>query len=993
MTPERWQQVRDGLHEAMQLKPEERPAYLDHWCADDDDLRQQISELLEAEEGLTTDFLESLPLAEAALDRLTVLAASKNVFATSNEPLLGSRVGSYRIVEKIGAGGMGEVYRAFRADDQYRKQVAVKVVRQGQNSSAIVERFKNERQILADLDHPNIARLHDGGTTEAGDPFFVMELIEGLPIDEYCDQRKLSISERLELFCHVCSAVEYAHRHLIVHRDIKPSNILVTDDDVPKLLDFGIARILGEPTIDTKTETTLTMFRALTPGYASPEQVTGATITTATDVYSLGVVLYELLAGRSPYRLSTRTTAEMVRAVCDFEPEKLSLVVRPDGHLDGKVAARNAQETAAARQSSPEKLSKRLRGDLDNIVLMALRKEPQRRYTSAEQFAQDICWNLTSLPVIARKDTLGYRTTKFVNRHKAGVLAGIAVFLTLVLAIAVTVREAQIARNHQARAERNFNDVRALTNSLIFDVHDNIQDLPGATKARKVLLDRALQYLDRLAQEAAGDAGLQRELAAGYERLGDVQGRPSNSSVGDTDGALKSYTKALRLRQRLIENGDVNGQDLIALSRVHRLLANAELQSADVSVAIEHAKQAMTTAAAAAAPATNTKGDQAASSELAWDYLLLGTIESGGGFNSSGLGNPSAALEDFGKALEINAKLIKNDPQDPSLLGQEFVLYERIGGLEGLTGRRVEGLQNLNVALNIVRPLAAKGDNVVSQRRLGAIASLIGVTLLMDGQFDLALTNFHEELRVAQQLANRDPLDHNARGYLTAAYYDLAAALMRLGKLQEALINVRHAIAIVRDLIAVDPKQRVMQSNLAMYRVTEADILHRMHDEAAALRDYKEARGIYGQLARSDNRNVDARLNVAAAEVKIAATLVQLGRYDQAQRAYEDAIQVSEQPATATPPNLEAQYTLANAYSGLGDVAFHMPRNTKTSVAAYRAAASWYEKSTGVWNAIPNRAVVSPAGFDVGDPWEVADHLARCKAMLEMLQGFTRRAG
>jgi len=811
----------------------------------------------------------------------------------------------------------------------------------------------------------------------------VMELIEGLPIDEYCDQRKLSITERLELFCQACSAVEYAHRHLIVHRDIKPSNILVTDEGVPKLLDFGIAKILGEPTID-RPETTLTVFRALTPGYASPEQVTGATITTATDVYSLGVVLYELLTGRSPYRLSTRTTAEMVRAVCDVEPEKVSLAVRPDGHLDGKVAARNAQEIAAARQSSPEKLSKRLRGDLDNIVLMALRKEPLRRYASAEQFAQDIRWNLTSLPVMARKDTLGYRTAKFVNRHRVGVLAGAAVFLTLVLGIAVTLREAQIARAHQARAERNFNDVRALANSLIFDVHDNIQDLPGATKARKVLLDRALQYLDRLAQEAAGDAGLQRELAAGYERLGDVQGKPLDASLGDTDGALKSYNKALRLRQTLLVNGDADAQDLIALARAYRLIANAEVETAEVSRALEHAKKAV--AVSLSASNLNAKGDQAAALEVAWDYQLVGTIESGGGFNSSGLGSPSAALEDFGKALEINTKLLKADPDNASLVGQEFVLYERIGGLQGMTGRRAEGLQNLNVALNIVRRLAAKGDNPLPQRRLGAIASLKGITLLMDGQFDLALTNFREELRVGQQLANHDPHDQGARGYLVYAYHDMAVALMRVRKFQEALTNVRQAIAIVQDLIAFNPKQIVMQSDLAMCRVTEADIMRGMHDEAAALQNYKEARGLYDQLAQSDQRNTDAKMNVAAADAKIAASLVRVGRYDEAQKSYRRAIQVSEPPANGTPPNLEAQYTMANAYSGMGDVAFHLARSTDPKLAALKEATPWYEKSIGVWNKIPNRGVMSPAGFDVGDPGEVADQLARCKAMLEKLQ-------
>lgn len=985
MTPERWQQVRDVLYQAMQLEPRERSVYLDHWCADDDDLREQVSELLEAEQDLTRDFLESLPQAEAALNRLTMFGASKAALATSNEPLVGHRVGSYLLVEKIGSGGMGEVYRAFRADDQYRKQVAVKIVRQGRNSSTVVERFKSERQILADLDHSHIARLLDGGTTETGDPFFVMELIEGMPIDEYCDQRRLSIDERLELFCHVCSAVEYAHRHLIVHRDIKPSNILVTADGIPKLLDFGIAKILDETAIDTKPEPTLTMFRALTPGYASPEQVTGASITTASDVYSLAVVLYELLTGQSPYRLNTRTTAEIVRAVYEREPEKMSVTAlqnAPDRRAE-RFAEQSTRKIATIRQSSPEKLSKQLRGDLDNIVAMALRKEAQRRYASVEQFAQDIRWHLTSLPVKARRDTLHYRASKFVTRHKAAVVAGATVFLMLVLGIAVTLREAQIARAHQARAERNFNDVRSLANSLIFDIHDNIQELPGATKARKVLLDRALQYLDRLAQESAGDSGLQRELAAGYERLGDVQGKPLDASLGDTNGALKSYNKALRLRQTLMVNDDANAQDLIALARVYRLIADAEIQSADVSDAIEHANKAVTVAASA----SKVKGNegQAALSELAWDYLLVGSIESGGGFNSDGLGNPSAALSDFRKALEVNAKLLKTDPENAFLLRQEFVLYERIGGIEGMFGRRAEGIQNLNVALTIVRRLAANSDSYLSQRRLGAIASIIGITLLIDGQADKALTNFREELRVGQQLANHDPHDQSVREYLVYAYHDMAAALMRLKKFHEALTNVRHAIAIVSDLIAIDPKQGVLKSDLAMCRVTEADILHRMHNEVAALRDYREARALYDQLAQADARNVDARLNVAAAEVQTAAAFVRLGHYREGQGTYQHAIQVSEQLATATPPNLEAQYTVANAYSGLGDVALQS-HNTSSNVAALREAISWYEKSIVVWNKIANRGVISPAGFDVGDPAEVADHLERCKAALGKLE-------
>src|ERR1700674_2717873 len=308
MLPERWNEVKDKLHEALQLEPTPRSAYLAELGAVDPDLQRELESLIAFHERTGTDFLN------APLGQVPSALASQ----VAPDALLGRRVGSYQIMGQIGVGGMGEVYRAFRADDEYKKQVAIKLVRAGQNSDFVVNRFKNERQILASLDHPNIARLLDGGTTEEGVPYFVMELIEGHPIDEYCDAHKLPTTDRLKLFLQVCSAVQFAHQHLFIHRDIKPSNVLVTSDGVPKLLDFGIAKILEGSAVAAPFEPTLTVLRVLTPGYASPEQIKGEPITTASDVYSLGVVMYELLSGHSPYRVASRTPHELSRAVCEF---------------------------------------------------------------------------------------------------------------------------------------------------------------------------------------------------------------------------------------------------------------------------------------------------------------------------------------------------------------------------------------------------------------------------------------------------------------------------------------------------------------------------------------------------------------------------------------------------------------------------------------------------------------------------------------------------
>src|ERR1700757_4236175 len=347
MTPERWQQLKGLLAAALEKESSERGVYLDRVSAGDPNLRSDLERLLVAEEEAGTVFLDTPP------------HHADDDAAEDAKTLIGLRIGAYQVVEKIGSGGMGEVYRAFRADDQYHKQVAIKLVRAGQGSDLVVNRFKNERQILASLDHPNITRLLDGGTTQNGVPYFVMELIEGLPIDQYCDTYKLPVTKRLRLIVQVCSAVQYAHQHLFIHRDIKPGNILVTSEGVPKLLDFGIAKILEGGTDVAQLEPTLTFFRVLTPGFASPEQVKGATITTSSDIYSLGVVLYVLLTGRSPYQLTKPTSEEIARAVCEVEPEKPSAVVRRT-MADGKERARIALvDLAALREGTVEKLSKR----------------------------------------------------------------------------------------------------------------------------------------------------------------------------------------------------------------------------------------------------------------------------------------------------------------------------------------------------------------------------------------------------------------------------------------------------------------------------------------------------------------------------------------------------------------------------------------------------------------------------------------------------------
>ena len=423
------------------------------------------------------------------------------------------RIGPYRLVRELGHGGMGTVYLCARADDEYQKRVAIKVIR-GADSAEVVRHFRRERQILAALEHPNIARLLDGGTTDDGLPYFVMEYIEGQPIDRFCDQGKLSVAERLKLFQGVCSAVQHAHRNLVIHLDIKPANILITAEGTPKLMDFGIARLLNPEVVGDSPATDL----ALTPAYASPEQVRGEGVSTTTDVYSLGVVLYEVLTGHKPYHLKTREPLEVMKAVCEEEPERPSTAIaRVEERTlpDGTSLATNAEIVSRTRDESPERLKRRLRGDLDNIVLMALRKEPQRRYLSVEAFSEDIRRYLEGLPIKARKATALYQTSKFVRRNPLGVAAGVlAALLGLGFTLSTVMQSRRISRERD-KAER-----LATFMVDLFKVSDPGEARGNNITAREILDQGAAKVETELKDQGEVQGRLQEVMARVYLNLG-----------------------------------------------------------------------------------------------------------------------------------------------------------------------------------------------------------------------------------------------------------------------------------------------------------------------------------------------------------------------------------------------------------------------------------------------------------------------------------------
>jgi serine/threonine protein kinase len=428
VTPERWRQVQDVVEAAWERNPSERREFLDQACADDRELRVEVDAILVSDEN-ASQLLET-PAMEMLQDQLT-----DPLMETSGEYWTGRRLGPYQVLREIGHGGMGTVYLAERADGQYRKQVAIKLVSPHLCTQETLRRFRNERQVEASLEHPNFARLLDGGATEDGLPYLVMEYVDGVRIDTWCDGRKLPIRDRLKLFRQLCAAVQAAHVKEIVHRDIKPSNILVTVEGTPKLLDFGIAKILNREMWDSAESTIGT--GPMTLAYASPEQVRGEGVEQTSDVYALGVVLYEILTGQPPYVAQGGNRRMLVRAICEQEPIKPSVAIQHSQIQHVREEARKGgagqEATSEARSETPTGLRRRLAGDLDNIVLKALRKEPDRRYRSAEQFSEDIGRFLQDLSVQARKESLRYRGGKFLKRNR---VAATAALCTGALAVA-----------------------------------------------------------------------------------------------------------------------------------------------------------------------------------------------------------------------------------------------------------------------------------------------------------------------------------------------------------------------------------------------------------------------------------------------------------------------------------------------------------------------------------------------------------------------------
>jgi serine/threonine protein kinase len=805
MTPEQWARLKALFGQALDVDPSERGTFLKQACGHDASLLAEMDSLLasyEPDESVSRRSLDdTLPpgwqLREGRIDR-------------------------YEIVRPIGAGGMGVVYLATRADHAYEKHVAIKVVQTRIELPEILNRFVHERQILATLDDPRIARLLDGGTTQDGLPYLVMDYVEGTRIDKYCDDHALSIPQRIRLFLNVCAAVQYVHQNLVIHRDLKPSNILVTPDGVPKLLDFGVAKLLKPEMLGSAIDRTRGDFRMLTPRYASPEQFRGDPMTTASDVYSLGVILYELLTAHRPCEWSTESPIEIARAICDHEPERPSAVaIRAVVSHHGDDDGLTPEQIAARRAAVPQKLNRTLRGDLDAVVLKALRKEPQRRYQSVERFAEDLRRYLQGRPVSAHRGSFAYRTGRFVQRHRASVAAAGLIVLSLLGGIASTAWQARIARAERARAERQFNDIRQLSTSFLFEFHNAIQNLPGSTPARQLLVQRALEYLRKLAEEARGDRRLQRELAEAYLKVGDVQGNTYRANLGDNEGAVRSYSEALRISTSLLE---ADPHDAAA----KRYLVRSEISLGEVLPQVGRPAEAIVDlrrAAATLESLINEAPDEAALREqLAACYQVLGDLQGHSGLQNQG--DPAAALDSYRKSLALYQALASRGAHQPLVLRGLALVQIRIGDMLEFRDDLQGALRAYRQALQISEKFAPQGSaNPEDRRRLALALRKVGGIEEDLGHFREALTAYDEASAINQSLMNADPANVQAVMSYVISLRWTGDLLNANGDRPAALAKYQAIVSILDQLVSKGPSNVTVRSRYAEILVATGRLL------------------------------------------------------------------------------------------------------------------------------------------------------------------------
>ena len=821
MDERRWLQVKEVFQRAIEQPAAERIRWVERECGDDKELLAEVLSLLESD-------LEGTEFLKVPRER-TPPETAESPFPTFPSPA------RYRVVEKIGEGGMGEVFHAEQLEP-VRRRVALKVIKRGMDTKEVIARFETERQALALMNHRSIARVFDAGSTAQGRPYFAMEYVDGIPITDYCDRHRLDPKQRIELFRTVCSAVQHAHQKGIIHRDLKPSNILVRVEagrPVPKVIDFGISKATSQ----RLTEKTLFTQRGQwvgTPEYMSPEQAEagGLDIDTRTDVYSLGVVLYELLVGAKPFDPATLRRAgfdEVRRVIREEEPPKPSTRFTSLGD-DSSTAARN-------RRVEPEALQRVLRGDLDAIAMKALEKDRTLRYGSPQELSEDIGRFLNDEPVSATPPSALYRTRKFVRRHRLAVAAATAVAAAVLAGSAVALWQARIAHLERARAERRFDEVRALANSVVYEIYDGIEELPGSTPVRELVVRRAEEYLGSLAAEAHDDIELQKELAGARLRIGDVLGAPYHASLGDYTSARANYLQAVEMLESAVSTAPDDPE-------IYRLLTDGRLN--------------------------------------------LGRIELVGG-------NSETALATFAKAREAIRRGLALEPGNTAHLGRLSTVNEAIAVLHETGGnfRSALAIHRENLELDLARAdarpddLDARRNVAIARGRLAATLEVLGNTAGAAEELRMAVKGF-ESILVEQE--------HHAgvQRELAAMERDLARQLGTLGSWREAEEKLASAEAAIGELRSLDPENQILIGDLGVAYHVAGRLAWAQGNTDEALRRYESALEVASTLAPEVFQSIEVQSYLLKIHLHRGEALEGVGDAAGALLSYRKAVQTGD---------------------------------------------------------------------------------------------------
>lgn len=819
-----------------------------------------------------------------------VAASARELLQAKGDVEEKGRCGPYRLTRVLGRGGMGSVHLAERSDGEVQHKVAVKILRYGGEEPLFLDRFLQERQILASLSHPGIGRLFDAGHTDEGLPYLVMEYIDGAPIDVYAE--RLDLRSKLRLFLRLCDAVSYAHRNLVIHRDLKPSNVLVDHSGQPKLLDFGIAKIM-----DAAVDQTRTQERLLTPEYASPEQVRGSSWSAASDIYSLGALLYKLLTGRSPHAFASSSRQAIEFAICLEEPP------------------------------APGVVNPALPRDLDFIVSKALRKEPEERYGSADAFASDIQAFLESRPVRARSGSAWYRTRKFLRRYWVPATAAALVIVSLATGLYLTARE-------RAVAQRRFLEVRQLAHTFVFDLHDEIAKLEGSTKTRQMMVQTGLQYLDKLAGDAGNDLGLWREIAAAYVKIGDAQGHPTSPNLGRVADALESYHKAGDIYRGIAARDSVYLPDL----------ASYYLKYAGLIRFTNDLKQARNLSESAIHTFDDIRARQRPDPKLEAAYVgawcTLGDMD-------EDMGEFRRAWSEFLHCRELaRARLsLRRDVPSLSALSQAD---ERVGTAAHELGHFTEALSAFDEDQSVLAEmLAAEPHNPVFHRRQ-ALVHLYRSTVYYDevrpnlGNPARSLESARRYLDATDEMVRSDPTNTSAQ-FSRAVAKSWVSVPLREFNAPAAVSTARDSVRKFDELIASGKTSYLIASRRirALRRLGEAQLKAGRVTEASRSAEAALAaeRPLAGQSApESEEHTVLVQVLLLTSATSIAS-----GGYGRAESLLREARDEAERIAGRR--ELSHVVPLARSEEALG--AFYARRRRNAE------ARACYERLAGLWQRFP----------------------------------------